>query len=519
LKSRFRAQTLAQSLQSLDGESPMHCPIALIASCRVRVLLALAILASTVWSAAAQSEASQYFETLELPVGREKHGAAVVGDYLYVFGGEVLQPDGTTAFTAASSFAPIRPDGQIGTWRATSPLPAAIAYIGNSVIVRGRVIYIAGGSVRQRPEATGVASRIVLMAAQLSEGQLSAWIPSDPFPGPPLVAAAAVATSTHLYVLGGANTDDNPNAVVYIAPFTEGGLLGAWSRGPDLPQSLWFHMAGIVGDRMYVWGGTNQAAGPPGSVADTMVAQIRSDGTLSDWQPLNPLPRPMYFSAQASIDDTLYNFSGRFADSSFTSDVLFCIPEPGEPFQWQRVRANVPMQRYLAPAVDHRRGIIYFPGGRSEDIRCIQDVYGYRVPRVEEVIAEVFEPGQRPTQTVTPPETVVVSPPTDLSGEWLPYYDAEFEAQRTGDNLMIYFHTPQARLCRELEENVFESPSFAPIAQRHTLTRVNAAENRELAVTYGVFRVPTVVIVDPVSGQPIRTFVRDITLRDLAASP
>jgi hypothetical protein len=227
----------------------------------------------------------------------------------------------------------------------------------------------------------------------------------------------------------------------------------------------------------------------------------------------------MYFSAQASIDDTLYNFSGRFADSSFTSDVLFCIPEPGEPFRWQVVRANVPMQRYLGPAVDYRRGIVFFPGGRSEDIRCIQDVYGYRVPRVEEVIAEAFEPGQRPTETVTPTEPIVVTPPTELSGTWLPYYDAEFESQRTGRNLLIYFHTPQARLCRELEDSVFQNPSFAPIAQRHTLTRVNAAENRELAVTFGVYRVPTVVIVDPVSGRPIRTYVRDITLRDLATAP
>ncbi|MBN1478480.1 hypothetical protein JXA47_17130 [Candidatus Sumerlaeota bacterium] len=485
----------------------------------VRALLTLAALLSMVWSAPAQNQASQYFQTRDLPVGREKHGAAVVGDYLYIFGGEVLQSDGTPVFTAASSFAPIRPDGEIGPWRATTPLPAAIAYIGNSVVVRGRVIYIAGGSVRQRPDETGVASRVVLMAAQLDEGQLSAWIPSDPFPGPPVVAAAAVATNTHLYVLGGANTEDEPSNVVYIAPFAEGGLLGPWSRGPDMPQPLWFQMAGIVGDRLYVWGGTNQASGPPGSVADTMVAEIRSDGTLGDWQPLNPLPQAMYFSAQASIDDTLYNFSGRFADSSFTSDVLFCIPEPGEPFQWQRVRANVPMQRYLGPAVDYRRGIVYFPGGRSEDTRCIQGVYGYRVPRVEEVIAEVFEPGQTPTQTVTPAEPVVATPPTELSGTWLPYYDAEFESQRTGRNLLIYFHTPQARLCRELEDSVFQNPGFATIAERHTLTRVNAAENRELAVTFGVYRVPTVVIVDPSSGQPIRTYVRDITLRDLAAVP
>jgi hypothetical protein len=503
---------------------------------------ALALILCHPGAGVAQSTGSQYFETRSMTVGRQKHGAAVIGDYLYIFGGQLA--DGT--YTTGSMFASIGPDGQIGAWAPTTPLatPGGIplTYIGNSVVVRGRIVYVCGGNANDGASVNR-SSNAVSMAAQMPDGQLSNWLHSRPFPGPGVQVCAAVTTQTHLYVLGGADDQNSPQRVVYIAPLVEGGLLGEWSRGPDLPQPLWFHMAGVVGNRIYVWGGATSDAGAADSVADLHFAEIRPDGSLSRWQRGSGLPQPIYFSAAAMIDDTLYNFSGRFRNLDYTSDVLFAIPGEESGLSWDRVRASVPLNRYLAPAVDHRRGIIFFPGGRSQDSDVgIQEVFGYRVPRVEAEVAEVFQPAQpvetaqvQPTGPTTPtppaagstspppaasPATGSPGPPTTLTAQagWNSFFQAEIQALRSSKNLLLYFHTPHARICREIEQTVFQNPAFSQVADSHILTAIDAAAERHHAITYGVYRVPTVVITSP-QGQPLATFVRDFSLQDLAEAP
>jgi hypothetical protein len=477
-----------------------------------------------------QRQGSQYFQTQSLPSGRQMHGASVIGDYLYVFGGNETD----VGFTTSSLFAPISEDGQVGRWQSTTPLSTPggvpITYIGNSTVTRGRIVYVCGGNVNDGGQVN-LSSNIVMMAAQMNDGHLSRWLPSRPFPGPGVQICAAVATQTHLYVIGGADSANSPVPNVYIAPYVEGGLLGEWSRGPDLPKPLWFHSAGELNGTLYVWGGTTSSpSGAPGAVDDVFAADLQADGNLGAWRRVGSLPQPIYFSACATIDDTLYNFSGRFRDERYTSDVLFSIPTAAGT-EWERVRATVPLNKYLAPAVDDRRGIVFFPGGRSEGSAAgIREVFGYRVPRVDQDIDESFTPseisrGPAPrtspsgtAPTPSPGSTVASSGTSNMLGSWNNFNDAEIQAMRSSKNMLIYFQTPQARRCREVEQTLFQSEGFAPVADSHILVRVDAAAQRHHAIQYGVYRVPTVVIASP-QGQPLATFVRDFSLQDLQTAP
>jgi hypothetical protein len=476
-------------------------------------------------ASAQQQSDSQYFQSTPLPEPRDKAGAVVMGNYLYVIGGHTQH--GEIAIPALSTLmAPIDDQGNVGAWQQTTPLPEPLLYIGNSTLSRGPIVYVCGGNVNDGQR--NIAANFVAMSAQRPDGHLSRWLSSERFPGPGLQAATAVATRTHLYIIGGGDTENNPQPIVYFTTFRRDGLLDSWQRGPELPRGLWFHMAGIANDRIYVWGGTNPS-GPGGSVSTTYVADIAPNGSISAWRETSPLPANIYFSASASLDDTLFNFSGQH-NGTFVPDVLFAIPEADGSISWDRVRAAVPLNKYLAPAVDEQRGIIYLPGGRDETAdTAISEVFGYRVPRFE--VADAFAvTGQEPAQpgepvtpppTATPGQTDTVTPtptvqPSQL--EWNNYQLAELEAVRNGRNMLLYFQTPQARLCRQVEESVFQSPAFASVGNRYALANINAADNRALAVTYGVYRVPSVVVVTP-QGRPVQTIVRDITIEALQRLP
>jgi hypothetical protein len=525
---------------------PAGRPAALGALLTGACALALAVGGPIPIGAAAAGGDSQYFATTAMPNGRQSAGAAVIGNFIYVMGGverDPARPDEPGNNTRSTIFAPVGADGQIGQWRPTTSLPTPLLYIGNSTVSRGPIIYIAGGNINDGA-GTNVSSNVVTMAAQREGGVLSNWIQSDPFPGSGLQAGAAVATRTHLYVIGGADTGNTPQPLVYIAPFAQGGLLGPWAQGPPLPQGLWFHMAGVANGRLYVWGGTTSAQGAPDAVDTTYVADIRPDGSLSAWRTLRPLPQPIYFSGSASLDDTLFNFGGRFRDASYTSDVLFAIPDAQGELNWTLVRASVPVMRYLAPAVDDRLGIIYLPGGRSPDTPSLAQVFGYRV-RLEGEVAEAFGPSPTaPPQPVTPspaptppptrptvsqpesspaptpqPPAPSVGVPPNVPGSWTDYSQGEIQAIRENRNMLLYFTTPQARLNAEVIQNIFSNPGFRDVSSRHVCIWINAAAQRDLAVTYGVYRVPTVVVVSPRDGRVLGTFVRSFSLSDLSSAP
>ena len=70
------------------------------------------------------------------------HGAGVVGDYLYVLGGNTLPDNWENSVLKA----PINPDGSLGRWSATTPMPQIRGLLPQHLgthLVPGRAIHSA----------------------------------------------------------------------------------------------------------------------------------------------------------------------------------------------------------------------------------------------------------------------------------------------------------------------------------------------------------------------------------------
>jgi hypothetical protein len=119
-----------------------------------------------------------------LPEARGFHGSAVLGGYLYIFGGTV-DSDGTQGkaperTTGSVVKAPILPNGDVGPWEPTLPMPQPRHYIGNSTLVISDMVYILGGAAGPLSETL---YSTALYTRPLPDGSLLPWRESEPFGG------------------------------------------------------------------------------------------------------------------------------------------------------------------------------------------------------------------------------------------------------------------------------------------------------------------------------------------------
>src|SRR3569833_1190526 len=97
-------------------------------------------------------------------------------------------------------------------------------------------------------------------------------------------ALAAVATETHVYVIGGMDNEDRYVAEVEYASILPDGTLGEWREDPEhAVVDRYIHSATRLGDKLYLLGGHEQSAESV-SYGDVEMAAIQTSGALSPWQ-------------------------------------------------------------------------------------------------------------------------------------------------------------------------------------------------------------------------------------------
>jgi hypothetical protein len=92
-------------------------------------------------------------------------GYALVGNYLYAFGGIV---SGGASNTASTEYAAINSDGSVGTWASTTSLPTAYADMQTATI--GGCVYLVGGET-----TAGSSINNSYYACPAKNGTISAW--------------------------------------------------------------------------------------------------------------------------------------------------------------------------------------------------------------------------------------------------------------------------------------------------------------------------------------------------------
>lgn len=157
--------------------------------------------------------------------------ATIHNGYMYVTGGKRNSTDFDTV-----RYAPINPDGTVGSWSDTTKLPAALNR--HRTIISGNRMYLLGGTQLALPN-----------------------------------------------VNNGATTGSRPtgagSANVYFATIASDGTLGTWQQTADMPVDLYEFGATAYGGYIYTAGGfTSSGTGTSGSY---YYARINTDGTLTNW--------------------------------------------------------------------------------------------------------------------------------------------------------------------------------------------------------------------------------------------
>ena len=295
-------------------------------------------------------------EGTPLPVGRDHHVTFLVeaplgGALVYVAGGNTYQGVLADVWRAA-----IGTGGVLGGWTAGDSLPGGRA--GHSVAVTDRAVIVTGGKLADRKNTTAT-----LAAAVAPDGTLGPWRPTTPLPTPRFHHATVAATG-HVYVLGGLE-ENTSVASVYAASITPDGV-GEWRAQTALPRPRSHHAAFVHDGALWVVAGLDgNPAGANTPLADVLRAPIGADGSLGAWTEVSRLDSALAVFAAVVHGGFVYVLGGVENNARFVNTVQRAPIEGGRLGAWQRLAAGLPTARAHVHQTPVYRGRVYSVGGSA----------------------------------------------------------------------------------------------------------------------------------------------------------
>lgn len=509
-RSPFRA-TLAPAGVRLDGAGRPAFRLGILCLGLLAIRLSLAPA-----PASAQGDGSQqYFETTPMPIVRDKLGAAVAGDFLYVVGGHTSK--GTSSEVL---YAPIAPDGTLGPWSPTTPMPEPRLYLGNCTLGVGNVVYVAGGNIFDTKR--NLSSPDVLYGKATPDGSIAEWKRSPVIPGPPVQCNVALHVNGNLYVIGGANDANEPQQVTYRAPIQAGGDIGEWAMDQPLPVPLWFHCGASANGRIYIWGGTSSPKGHP-RLAECYSAVVQPNGSLGPWGVEPPLPFPLSLAQASSVGPFILNFAGLHEDNKPSTSIFFGLTTPdGLTAGWTPVLTNLPITCYAAAAYDPKREVVYLPGGQTSIPNAPQQaltreasVFGFRVLGSSNGGTRSAASSGGTGNAAIPAAPSGPAPVVD----WQTVQQGFQTSRATGKPLLIVLGSKSLGVSAQFWANVIQNPGFGGVAAKHVCAIVDVEQDPGTAMQLGIFRVPAVVVLGPDGRLLAPPLMTDISLQQLQALP
>ncbi|HXF70368.1 MAG TPA: kelch repeat-containing protein [Thermoflexus sp.] len=160
-------------------------------------------------------------------------GAVLVGDFLYVIGG---QREPSIDFEVAQphvAYARVNPDGALSPFTPTAPLPIGLAQM--AVAAWDGWIYVLGGIDANLQ----ITSTIYVAHPDPATGAITGWTSLTWTLPYPLYRHAAIAEQGYLYVIGGMTQPTGiPLYEVWFAPLGPGTLQGPFTRTASLDNNL-----------------------------------------------------------------------------------------------------------------------------------------------------------------------------------------------------------------------------------------------------------------------------------------
>ena len=247
--------------------------------------------AGRVWRASANEEGKLSAWTSATPLPAQQAGfsyhAAVAGSgHVYVLGGNYPDMDGKTVLTPNVFHARVNPDGSLGAWNFTSPLPEPRK--GGEAVAHGKRLYYIGGQYHRQ----------VFSAEMQEDGGLSEWreelrMISNRYGG------GVVAQDGYLYVIGGNILHGTVSEIVFRNQIGKDGALGKWRRTEPLPAKLGGFATATLDRNVFVLGGYGNNFEKSGG--EIRFTRLDDQGHFSAWKNIGKLPAPDAMGFQAVV--------------------------------------------------------------------------------------------------------------------------------------------------------------------------------------------------------------------------
>lgn len=406
----------------------------------------------------------------DLPQNMQMHGTALIGDRMYVFGGDLAGGASTLWSNKVQSAKVDVSTFKLGPWREEQSMPDMRSYMTNAIETVNDRIYILGGVVATAPTEEKTTKRVksVTWTRVKPDGTLEAWHKSQDFPGEAVLMTASCSTDKNLLLIGGLAVEGTDQ--VLACDLSPDGEPVNWRVVGRLPMPLYNHGASFQNGRIYVWGGQTAIS----SANARVLSASFSDGKLGEWRDEEPMSEPISAAACCGINDYLVSIGGWMGQANPVKDIWFAHIGPGgRVSQWQQVTTDVKPTIYHSLGLLKDNGCVFVTGGQAKPSRAargkiLNSVQAFKIPS--------------PSKAV------------QVAAGW-PSMDAALaKAKAENKNALVFFHSPSVPASARIWNETIGKPEFQSIAgNRVVLGAVDTSKDTEWCYKLGVFRVPCIV--------------------------
>ena len=282
------------------------------------------------------------------PGHRESAQTLVTSTRAYLLGG-VDNSGSTTAVSVAT----LNPDGTISwSWSTAGALPGLFRY-GQRVVVGNRVYLLCGETTNQ-----------IYSAPINPDGTLGTWTTaSTTVPTTHGISGTHVTVfAGRVYIFGGSSTGGRLQTV-YYATIDDAGNVGSWVTTTSLPEKRARGYCVLSDNRVYIIGGINETSSGVTTVYTALINA--SDGTISSWTSVSPLPTPLSSGRSIVVNDRVHIISGAHGmhDLDLTSRVYSVPLTRIDAGSWA-VSTSLPVARMFGQAIVTNNRV-YLLGGSN----------------------------------------------------------------------------------------------------------------------------------------------------------
>jgi N-acetylneuraminic acid mutarotase len=240
---------------------------------------------------------------VSLVTARGHHTSEMVGNYLYILGGYGLNGS-SGSYVSSVERAAINPDGALGGLSTLASVSLATARTSVASTVIGNYLYVMGGA------NVGGYLTSVERAPINADGTLGTFTAVGTMTTPRSGLASAV-IGNYLYILGGYNGVGLTS--VERAPINSDGTLGAFTAVGTMTTPRQSHSCVVIDSYLYVLGGGNNST----SLNSVERAPINADGTLGAFTAVGTMTSVRSGLASVVIGNYLYALGGWDLDMEY----------------------------------------------------------------------------------------------------------------------------------------------------------------------------------------------------------